>query len=58
MAISKDIERIISLGSTTTFTCDPQQKDEITKSTLNAIARETKSHLLRKKKVHVVLVKE
>jgi hypothetical protein len=56
--IDKDINTIMSIGSSKIFTIDPQQKDFISKSTLDSLIREAKTHLAKKKKVHLVLVKE
>jgi len=56
--IDRDINTIMSLGSSKIFTIDPQQKDFISKSTLDSLIREAKTHLAKKKKVHLVLVKE
>lgn len=54
----KEIKTIMSLGSSKVFTVDPTQKDNISKTTIDALIREAKRHLASKKKVHFVLVKE
>ena len=54
----KEIKELLSRGSFSTITFDPSLKNEITTSSLNALVREIKGHLARKKKVSVVVVKE
>ena len=54
----KEIRELLSRGSYSTITFDPSLKTEITTSSLNALNREIKSHVARKRKVSVVLVKE
>jgi hypothetical protein len=54
----KEIKVLLSSGSTTAITLDPSLKNEITTSSLNALIRDVKGHLARKKKVSVVIVKE
>ena len=54
----KEIKTIMSLGSSKVFTVDPTQKDNISKTTIDALIREAKRHLALKKKVYFVLVKE
>ena len=54
----KEIKELLSRGSFSTTTFDPSLKNEITTSSLNALNREIKNHVARKRKVSVVLVKE
>ena len=54
----KEIKELLSRGSFSTITFDPSLKNEITTSSLNAMVREIKGHVSRKRKVSVVLVKE
>ena len=54
----KEIKELLSRGSFSTITFDPSLKNEITTSSLNALNREIKSHVSKKRKVSVVLVKE
>lgn len=57
--MSKDpIQDILKQGKSTSFSFDPSQKNEISKATLDSVAREVRKHLFAKKKVHVILVKE
>ncbi len=53
-----EIKELLSRGASSTITFDPSLKNEITTSALNALNREIKSHVARKRKVSVVLVKE
>ena len=53
-----EIKELLSRGASSTITFDPSLKNEITTSSLNALNREIKSHVARKRKVSVVLVKE
>jgi hypothetical protein len=54
----KEIKELLSRGSFSTISFDPALKNEITRSSMDAMVRELKSHLARKRKVSVVLVKE
>jgi len=54
----KEIKKVLGLGTPSTFSLDPNMKNEITRSTLDSIIREVKKHLSAKRKVSVVLVKE
>jgi len=54
----KEIKELLSRGASSTITFDPSLKNEITTSSLNAMLREIKGHVARKRKVSVVLVKE
>ena len=53
-----DIKTIMSLGSSKIYTVDPDQKDAISKATLDLLIREAKRHLSKKKKIHLVLIRE
>ena len=54
----KEIEEFLGRGTPSTFSLDPNMKDAITRSTLEAINRAVKKHLASKKRVSVVVVKE
>jgi hypothetical protein len=51
-------EKLLSSGTHSVYTCDPLQKDQITKSTVDTAQREIKSHLTKKRRVHLIIVKE
>ena len=53
-----DIYKIISSGETTNVTIDPDIKTEITKKQIDGIVSEMKKHILKKKRVHIILVRE
>lgn len=53
-----DIQKIISSGETTIVSIDPDIKTEISKKQIDGIVSDMKKHLSRKRKVHLVLVKE
>ena len=53
-----DIQKIISLGEATTFTIDPDIKIEISGKKINSIVSDMRRHLGKRKKVHIILVKE
>ena len=54
----EDIQKIISLGESDVVSIDPDIKTEISKRKIDGIVKDMKKHLLQKKKVHIVLVKE
>lgn len=58
MASDKDAQSVLGLGSSSVFTLDPLQKDGITRAAIDTAMREAKNHLIRKRKVHVIIVKE
>jgi hypothetical protein len=53
-----DIQRIISSGETTIVSIDPDMKTEISRKQIEGIIADMKKHLSRRRKVHVVLVRE
>lgn len=53
-----DIQKIISLGDSTVVSIDPDTKTEISRRKIEGIITDMKMHLSKRKKVHVVLVKE
>lgn len=53
-----DIQKIISSGEATVVSIDPDIKTEISKRQIDGIVSDMKKHLSRKRKVHLVLVKE
>ena len=54
----KEIKEVLGKGTPSTFSLDPNMKDQISRSTLDSINREVKKHLASKKRVSVVVVKE
>jgi hypothetical protein len=54
----EDIQKIISSGEMTVFSIDPDFKNEISKKQIDDIVKDMKKHLHRKKKVHILLIKE
>ena len=54
----KEIKEALGKGTPSTFSLDPNIKDGITRSTLEAINRAVKKHLASNKRVSVVVVKE
>lgn len=53
-----DIQKIISSGDLTIVCIDPDIRTEISKKLIDGIVVDMKKHLLRKKKVYIVMVKE
>jgi hypothetical protein len=53
-----DILKIISLGEPTIISIDPDIKTEISRKQIEGIVTDMKKHLSKKKKCHIVLVKE
>jgi len=59
MTIKKDdILKIISLGEPIIVSIDPDIKTEISRKQIDGIVTDMKKHLSKKKKCHIVLVKE
>jgi hypothetical protein len=59
MSIKKeDILKIISLGEPIIVSIDPDIKTEISRKQIEGIVLDMKKHLSKKKKCHIVLVKE
>jgi hypothetical protein len=59
MSIKKeDILKIISLGEPIIVSIDPDIKTEISRKQIEGIVSDMKKHLSKKKKCHIVLVKE
>ena len=58
MMNDREIKELLTRGSASRVDFDPSLKNEITRSSMDAMVRELKSHLARKRKVSVVLVKE
>jgi len=54
----KEIKEVLGRGTPSTFSLDPNMKDGISRSTLEAINRAVKKHLASNKRVSVVVVKE
>ena len=53
-----EISRIIASGETTIVSIDPDIKTEISRKQIEGIVTDMKKHLSKKKKCHIVLVKE
>lgn len=53
-----DILKIISSGEPTIVSIDPDIKIEISRKQIEGIVTDMKKHLSKKKKCHIVLVKE
>jgi hypothetical protein len=53
-----DIQKIISAGEPTIVSIDPDIKTEISKKQIDDIVKDMKKHLSKKKKVHIVLIRE
>ena len=53
-----DIQKIIDLGEPTVVSIDPDIKTEISKKQIDGIVGDLRKHLNRRKKVHIILVKE
>jgi len=54
----EDILKIISLGEPIIVSIDPDIKTEISRKQIDGIVTDMKKHLSKKKKCHIVLVKE
>jgi len=53
-----EILKIISSGETTIVSIDPDIKTEISRKQIDVIVTDMKKHLFKKKKCHIVLIKE
>jgi hypothetical protein len=53
-----EISKIIASGETTIVSIDPDIKTEISRKQIEGIVTDMKKHLSKKKKCHIVLVKE
>jgi hypothetical protein len=53
-----EISKIIASGETTIVSIDPDIKTEISRKQIEVIVTDIKKHLSKKKKCHIVLVKE
>ena len=53
-----EISKIIASGESTIVSIDPDIKTEISRKQIEGIVTDTKKHLSKKKKCHIVLVKE
>ena len=54
----REVRELLARGTTSKAEFDPSVKTEITRQSLDAMVREVKSHLARKRKVSVIIVKE
>lgn len=53
-----DIQKIISAGDHTIVSIDPDIKTEISKKQIDGIVKDMKKHLSKKKKCHIILIRE
>jgi hypothetical protein len=53
-----DLQKVISSGEHTIVSIDPDIKTEISKKQIDGIVSDMRKHLNKKKKVHIILVKE
>lgn len=53
-----EIREIMSRGSTSTYSFDPKVKSELTRTDLDRMIKDVKGHLLRKRGVTVLVVKQ
>ena len=53
-----DIQKIIDLGEPTIVSIDPDIKTEISRKQIDGLVNDMRKHLARRKKVHIILVKE
>ncbi len=58
MMNDREIKELLSRGSASRVEFDPSLRNEITRSSMDAMVREIKGSLARKRKVSVVVVKE
>lgn len=58
MMTDREIKELLSRGTASKVEFDPSLKNEITRASLDAMVRDVKGHLARKKRVSVVVVKE
>ena len=54
----EDISKIIDLGEPTIVSIDPDIKTEISRKQIDGIVGDMRKHLAKRKKVHIVLVRE
>ncbi len=53
-----DIVKVIMAGDPTIVSIDPDIKTEISRKQIDGFVRDMKAHLFRKKKVHIILIRE
>jgi len=53
-----DFSKLISLGQVTSITMDPNIKSEITKKQIDDMVLDVKKNLTKRRKVHVIVVRE
>ena len=54
----EDIYKVISLGEATVVSVDPDIKTDISKKVIDAMVKDMKKHLSKRKMVHIVLIRE
>lgn len=55
---NKELKDLLDRGKIQDFSFDYNTKSNITKSTLDNVVKETNRHLLSKKRVWIILIKE
>ena len=53
-----NIQKVIASGEATTVSVDPDNNTEISRRKIEGIIADMKKHLLKNRKVHIILVKE
>ena len=53
-----NIQKVIASGEATTVSVDPDNKTEISRRKIEGIIADMKKHLLKNRKVYIILVKE
>ncbi len=54
----EEISKIIDLGEHTIVSIDPDIKTEISRKQIEGIVSDMKRHLAKRKKIHILLVRE
>jgi|694.fasta_scaffold29524_5 uncharacterized protein (UPF0297 family) len=52
------IQKLLASGDPTVVSIDPDTKTEISRRKIDGIIQDMKKHLLQRKKVHIVLIRE
>jgi hypothetical protein len=56
--MKNEAQNVLSKGQVRLVSLDPDTKDQINKSNLETLVREARTHLLKRRKVHMIVVKE
>lgn len=54
----REVKELLSRGTASKVEFDPSLKNEITRASLDAMVRDVKGHLARRRKVSVIVVKD